>query len=110
MEMSREQKEWVCQTLERAAAKLEKTAVRSAEKIPYTTVNGVHDDRSGKQIGWWTNGFWGGMMWQMYVLTGNASYRRIAERSEEKLDACLLDYEKLDHDNGFRWLPTAVAD
>lgn len=110
MEMSREQKEWVCQTLERTAAKLEKTVVRSAEKIPYTTVNGVHDDRSGEQIGWWTNGFWGGMMWQMYVLTGNASYRRIAERSEEKLDACLLDYEKLDHDNGFRWLPTAVAD
>lgn len=102
---------WAQETLERTAHKLEKVAQRSAEKIPYTTVDGVHDDKSGdKEIGWWTNGFWGGIMWQMYTLTGKEIYRNIAEQNEKKLDADLMDYEKLDHDNGFKWLPTAVAD
>ena len=51
---------WAQETLERTAHKLEKVAQRSAEKIPYTTVDGVHDDKSGdKEIGWWTNGFLG---------------------------------------------------
>ena len=102
---------WAQETLERTAHKLEKVAQRSAEKIPYTTVDGVHDDKSGdKEIGWWTNGFWGGIMWQMYTFTGKEIYRNIAEQNEKKLDADLMDYEKLDHDNGFKWLPTAVAD
>ena len=102
---------WAQETLERTAHKLEKVAQRSAEKIPYTTVDGVHDDKSGdKEIGWWTNGFWGGIMWQMYTLTGKEIYRNIAEQNQKKLDADLMDYEKLDHDNGFKWLPTAVAD
>ncbi|MFR1370700.1 MAG: glycoside hydrolase family 88 protein [Eisenbergiella massiliensis] len=54
--------------------------------------------------------FWGGIMWQMYTFTGKEIYRNIAEQNEKKLDADLMDYEKLDHDNGFKWLPTAVAD
>ena len=87
---------WAQETLERTAHKLEKVAQRSAEKIPYTTVDGVHDDKSGdKEIGWGTNGFWGGIMWQMYTLTGKEIYRNIAEQNEKKLDADLMDYEKL---------------
>ena len=109
MNMEEKQKKWAEEMLDRVAHKLAKVSERSAEKIPYTTSNGVHDDRSG-DIGWWTNGFWGGMMWQMYTLTGEERYRRIAEDNERKLDACLMDYGKMDHDNGFKWLPTAVAD
>ena len=107
--MQEEQKKWAEDTLGRVERKLAKVSERSAAKIPYSTVRGVHDDRSG-DIGWWTNGFWGGMMWQMYRLTGEEKYRQIAEDNEKKLDACFLDYGKLDHDNGFKWLPTAVAD
>ncbi len=107
--MQEKQKKWAVDTLGRVERKLAKVSERSAAKIPYSTVQGVHDDRSG-DIGWWTNGFWGGMMWQMYRLTGEEKYRQIAEDNEKKLDACFLDYGKLDHDNGFKWLPTAVAD
>lgn len=107
--MEEKQKKWAEDTLARVERKLAKVSARSAAKIPYSTVQGVHDDRSG-DIGWWTNGFWGGMMWQMYRLTGEEKYRQIAEDNEKKLDACLMDYNKLDHDNGFKWLPTAVAD
>lgn len=111
MRLNDRQDAWVRETLGRMAGKLEKVAGRSAKKIPYTTVNGVHDDRSGeKDISWWTNGFWGGMMWQMYALTGDKRYQETARWSEEKLDVNFLHYEMLDHDNGFKWLPTAVAD
>ena len=109
MELNEKDAAWVQEILDRVAHKLERVSERSKDKIPYTTVHGVHDDKSG-EIGWWTNGFWGGMMWQMYALTENESYRKIAEDNERKLDACLMDYGKLDHDNGFKWLPTAVAD
>ena len=110
MQLNEQEIKWARETLDRVAHKLERVAERSKDKIPYTTLHGVHDDKSGEEIGWWTNGFWGGMMWQMYALTGKESYREIAEDNERKLDACLMDINRLDHDNGFRWLPTAVAD
>ncbi len=110
MQLNEKEITWAQETLDKVAHKLEKVSERSKDKIPYTTVNGVFDDKSGeKQIGWWTNGFWGGMMWQMYALTGKDLYKEIAIDNEKKLDADLMDYNKLDHDNGFKWLPTAVA-
>ena len=110
MQLNKKEQAWAKETLDRVAHKLERVAERSKDKIPYTTLHGVHDDKSGEEIGWWTNGFWGGMMWQMYALTGKELYKEIAEDNERKLDACLMDINRLDHDNGFRWLPTAVAD
>lgn len=110
MNINSENLNWAKETLTRVEKKMEKVSARSAQKIPYTTVNGVHDDKSGeKEIGWWTNGFWGGLMWQLYKLTGKELYRQNAELTEKKLDADLMDYDKLDHDNGFKWLPTSVA-
>lgn len=110
LELGEKQLAWARETLEQTAKKMEKVSRRSAHKIPYTTVNGVHDDKSGEQDSWWTNGFWGGMMWQLYALTGDPFYRTAAEENEKKLDTNLMDYDKMDHDNGFKWLPTAVAD
>ena len=109
LELGEKQLAWATKTLEQTAKKLEQVSRRSAHKIPYTTVNGVHDDKSGKRDSWWTNGFWGGMMWQLYTLTGDPFYRTVAEENEKKLDTNLMDYDKMDHDNGFKWLPTAVA-
>lgn len=109
MKLNQPQETWTRETLDRMAKKMEKVARRSADKIPYTTVNGIHDDKSN-DISWWTNGFWGGMMWQMFRLTGDEFYQTIARKNEEKLDVSFLHYGMLDHDNGFKWLPTAVAD
>lgn len=108
--LSTEELQWVEEILGKVSRKMEKVSARSAHKIPYTTVNGIHDDKSNdRENGWWTNGFWGGLMWQMYALTGMESYKSIALENEEKLDANLVNYDKLDHDNGFKWLPTSVA-
>ena len=96
-------KEWIDATWEKIDKKLSRTAVKSRNKIPYTTIDGVHDDKTGKGITWWTNGFWGGMMWLMYKATGNEEYRKTAERSEELLDEALKQYKVLHHDVGFMW-------
>ena len=96
-------KEWIDATWEKIDKKLSRIAVKDRDKIPYTTINGEHDDRQGKRITWWTNGFWGGMMWLLYKATGNEEYRKTAERSEELLDAALVQYKQLHHDVGFMW-------
>ena len=90
--------------------KEEKVAARNRGKIPYTAASHVFDDRSAKKdICWWTNGFYGGMMWQLYNATNNNLFKECAEKLEEQMDAAFLDYNGMDHDAGFRWLPTAVA-
>ncbi|MBR4060188.1 MAG: glycoside hydrolase family 88 protein [Lachnospiraceae bacterium] len=102
-------KEWIDSTWEKIDKKLSKTAVKSRNKLPYTTINGVHDDKKEVEVDWWTNGFWGGLMWLMYQETGNEEYRKTAERSEELLDEALKVYKKLHHDVGFMWHLTSGA-
>lgn len=94
-------------TLEKAKAKLAAAAKRNAHKVPYITTDGHYDNRDGAEITWWTNGFWGGLMWEMEKLTGDSFYKDLAVELEEKLDANLMKYSGLDHDNGFKWLLTA---
>ena len=109
---------WLDKAAQDVKEKLAWVSERSADKIPYTTVNGVHDDRSDPAvhyglddgINWWCNGFWPGMMWLMYSETGEEKYARIARRAEQKLDRCFEEYYGLHHDVGFMWLPSAVAD
>ena len=84
-------------------------AGRNANKIPYTTKNGVFDDWTDKDISWWTNGFWAGQLWQLYSLYGAPLFRDIAENIEEKLDRALSSAQGMDHDSGFRFLLTAGA-
>ena len=105
-----EQLQWAQEVSEKICHKMRIVAERNKEKIPYTTVDGVFDDKSDDNtIGWWTNGFWGGMMWQLYNATKDELYKEIAVSNEKKLDYVLMHNKMLDHDNGFKWLPTAVA-
>ena len=83
--------------------KLSVVAERSRGKLPYTTVNGVHNNYAEKDICWWTNGFWPALMWLMYYGTENEAYKMTAERSEELLDGALGEYDGLHHDVGFMW-------
>ncbi|MFT4106619.1 MAG: glycoside hydrolase family 88 protein [Lacrimispora sp.] len=109
---------WVNEAENRIAEKMEWLSEKSKNKIPYTTIHGVHDDKSSKTqefslddgINWWTNGFWGGMLWQMYHKTGNERYVDMARVSEEKLKQCFTDFYGLHHDVGFMFLLTYVAD
>ena len=77
--------------------------------IPYIPENGRYADHGSKQLSWWTNGFWGGILWQLYNATNKDIYREHAEALENRLDQALEEYEGLHHDVGFQWLHTSVA-
>jgi unsaturated chondroitin disaccharide hydrolase len=97
---------WIDETFGKLDAKLSKVTLRSRDKIPYTTENGVHNSCTGdglKGISWWTNGFWAGLNWLMNEATGNEEYRKTAERSEELMDEAVWDFNQLHHDVGFMW-------
>ena len=102
--------DWAASVVEKIKKKYLEIVKRNSGKIPYTAVNGTFDDQTDKDIGWWTNGFYGGILWQLYHLTGEELYREKAEELEDKLDAVLMNYNSMDHDSGFRFLVTAVAD
>ncbi len=111
--LSREDKEWADETYQKICTKLNAECSRSGDKIVYTP-----DPKTGRygrdlaetDVSWWTNGFWGGILWQMYHATGETQYREAAEGVERKLDRAFEEYSGLHHDVGFMYLPTAVAD
>ncbi len=103
-------KPWIDSTWDKLVTKLRKTSVSARDKLPKYATDGVYDDLSEKLITWWTNGFWPGMMWLMYVGTKEDCFRQTAELGEQKLDKAL--WEKPDvvhHDVGFMWHLTAGA-
>ncbi len=103
-------REWIDSSWEKLERKLYNNSKVSKDKIPLTTVNGVHDDFSSPEgISRWTNGFWPGIMWLMYDATGKDSYREAAELCEEKLDGALENFNVLHHDVGFMWHLSAGA-
>ena len=114
--MEEKKAEWISKTTEKLKEKVAWVSTRSQNKIPYTTVNKVHDDKSipsasqDDGLNWWCNGFFGGMMSLMYHETKEERYINIVRGIEEKLDTCFSNFYGLHHDVGFMWLPTAVAD
>lgn len=96
--------------VQRITEKMEWVSERSKDKIPYKTVNGVHDDLSRSDINWWTNGFWPGIQWLLYHETGSQKHADIAREAERKLDRCFEEYYGIHHDAGFMWLLSAAAD
>ena len=110
---------WADEVIKKIRGKMDWVSVKNKDKIPYTTdKDGNYDDRSDETVSWreddglnwWTNGFWGGMMWLLYQDTGDEKYAMIARVSEERMEKCFEDYYGLHHDVGFMFVPTAVAD
>lgn len=109
--------QWLQEVMGKITDKMDWVSDKSKDKIPYTTIDGIHDDRATSNptgtvdngINWWTNGFWGGMLWQMYHTTGQEKYKVYANALENKLDECFRQFYGLHHDVGFMWLPTSVA-
>lgn len=100
--------DWAEKVAEKIYKKMKRSVERGGNKIPYLTENGIFDDWSDK-ISWWTNGFYAGQLWQLYHAYGDEKFRQAAEQIEEKLDGSLMNYMGMDHDSGFKWLLTAVA-
>lgn len=98
--------------LNKIEKKIESTNNRFGNRIPYLTgEQGIYSsDMSEENLAWWTNGFYAGIMWQMYMLTAKSEYKNTAEFIEKKFDSLLQEgIEELDHDIGFLWLHTSIA-
>lgn len=109
MSVVEQNKEWIESIWSKIEKKAKRVAVKSRDKIPYTTVNGEHDNKAVTSPAWWTNGFWGGMMWLLYNATKDEDYKITAERCELLLDEALKNYKSLHHDVGFMWHITSGA-
>lgn len=109
-ELSPEDQAWLDSVYEKLAAKMSAEAQRIGTMIPYTPREGKYHDLDMQDgIYFWTNGFWPGMLWQMHNATGEEVYRTTAEGVEERLKEALTGFEGLDHDIGFLFLPSSVA-
>ncbi|PXV85052.1 unsaturated chondroitin disaccharide hydrolase [Lachnotalea glycerini] len=111
-------KKWAENVLKKIVNKMMWVTPKTGDKIPYKTMDGTYDDRSdesiawggGDGINWWTNGFWGGILWQMYHQTKDDMFKNSAIRVEDKLDRCFEEFYGLHHDVGFMWMTSAVYD
>ncbi|MEK3792314.1 glycoside hydrolase family 88 protein [Paenibacillus sp. FSL R7-0204] len=97
---------WVDEAWSKALEKTRTNSISIGAEFP-------HASQGGKYVlevpSWWTAGFWPGMLWQLYAGSGDEGLKAVAERCEERLDEVLDGYVKLDHDLGFMWLLTSVA-
>lgn len=58
----------------------------------------------------WVQGFWTGMLWISYELSGNAIFRAVAEAQYDDYDQRLSDFLGLSHhDVGFLYVPSVLA-
>ena len=109
--LNEQDQKWINDIYEKITKKISAECDRVGDKIPYIAEDGVYkEDKSETDIVWWTNGFWPGILWQMYHATGNEKYLYTARAVEDKLDKAFDVYTGLHHDVGFMWLHSAVAD
>lgn len=91
---------------EAVCEKITKTSRRIGAGFPHVSIEGRYNNEN---VGWWTNGFWPGILWLVYRETKDEFLSQTALAVEEKLDEILHDIERQDHDFGFRWFISSVA-
>ncbi|QSF43765.1 glycoside hydrolase family 88 protein [Paenibacillus tianjinensis] len=97
---------WIDEAWSKALEKTRSNSRRIGAGFPHASQGGQYVLEGPN---WWTAGFWPGMLWQLYAESGDESLKAIAEECEQRLDEVLDGYVKLDHDLGFMWLLTSVA-
>lgn len=110
--LTEKDKQFAAEFLEKVAKKISIMAPQIGANFPWTDgTTGEwlpHGERFS--ITNWTAGYWPGIMWLMYIKTGDEMYRKFAEECEEKMDVCFFErFTELHHDVGFMWSLTSVA-
>jgi len=107
LNLSLEQQDWINRIYKKLEIKLEKTATDVQDIIPYRVdENGKYTDmRQNRKRGivWWTNGFYGGLLWLMYEHTKKEVFKTAAKKQEIMLDDAFKAYDGLHHDVAFMW-------
>ncbi len=93
-------------TLNKVENKVSQMIGQMGNKSPHVAgADGIYDDL---HLDWWTSGFWPGMLWIMYDMTGDEQYKNAAWRWDELLEQKMIQPNNFHHDVGFQFLPTAV--
>ena len=75
---------------------------------PHATDGSGRYDNMAPEV--WTSGFWPGLLWIMYELTGKDRYKEEAWDWDRKIEQPLIELsEHMHHDVGFQFLCTAVV-
>lgn len=103
---------WAKETLDRIVEKYTRVLpdVQITGEIPYKSENGRWIGSPFDGNGWWTGGFWPGLMWQLYAASSNASFMSEARRAQRLLTSELSRFTALNHDVGFMYLLSTGAD
>lgn len=102
--------QWATDVLERIDEKMRVVNQRNENQIPYIVRDGHYNNMVTENVSWWTNGFFAGSLWQLYHATNEAAYKDNARKIEVLLDQTFENYYGLQHDVGFMFLHSAVAD
>lgn len=98
-------------TAEMIAAKFRRSMPLAAEAgiLPYSNHGGQWQTSPYDGNSWWTGGFWPGLMWQLWRMTGEEPFRQEALRAEDILTGEFRSYRFLNHDVGFMYLLSCGA-
>ena len=82
--------------------------IKEIKPFPCRTTNGIYDER---EDGFWIGGFYTGLNWLMYKETNDEIFKNTARKAYERLKYRLYnEQDTLDHDIGFLYSLSAVAD
>lgn len=88
-----------------ARMKVDRMLAREPELAPHAAKDGEYD---GLTLDNWISGFWPGMLWIFYDMTGDAKYKEAAWEWDIRMERLTLEESRFHHDVGFQYLPTAV--
>jgi len=93
-----------------ALKKIDRLMEDMGDKFPsHSSVNNVYTGDENK-VGGWNQGFWSGMLWLSYELSGDEKYKNLAlqhiDNFEERIENC---FGKMGHDVGFLFSLSCVA-
>jgi unsaturated chondroitin disaccharide hydrolase len=87
--------------------KVDSMILQIGNKIPHVAKeDGIYDDTSSDA---WTSGFWPGILWLMYEITGKEHYKIAVWDRDRQIEENFTKVSNLHHDVGFQFLPTAVT-
>ena len=110
MLIEKEFSDWAETKLVKVTEKIRVEIQRLGEGIPYIPYDGRYTDVAEERgIDWWTNGFWSGILWQLYHATRENLFVQTAIVQESRLNQILYQFKDVHHDVGFLFLPSAVA-
>lgn len=91
-----------------ALARIDRTLPQFEDYFPApSSENGIYAPIDNIE---WTNGFWTGMLWLAWQLTGEARYRAVAERNLQSFATRIERHISVDHhDLGFLYTLSACA-